>query len=232
MNALVCNGLGDWFVIDSLLTETEKKALSVVWLAGQSALFVRDAINLAYPRVKVQLLDHLNTYGSATNVQRRFPHVPKDAIDLSIHTVFPSLRDFQGSSYERVVMERDRYELPEKYYAIQDRSCYKNEKRNYTKDDWKRAKEFLYQQQAQGVLLYHEKIEKIPEGIIDWTGSTLQNSIAVIKYSQGFIGVDSSMSILAAKLNKQVFIKTYGDWFTKWQGRYMENAKGYNIVWA
>lgn len=226
MFALVTGGCGDFFCVESLLTQAEQQELTRVYLATRASKWIQEALALAYPGVEVKVLDGKETYYSLANVRRRFPFVPSSTVDLSIATIFPSARTFQGSSFATVGTAPSG--LPARYYVMQTESKNGSKRRNFDTLDWITARNFLLKQNAEGVVIYHEP-RPVPNGFINLTGLPLAGSIGVIQGSLGYLGIDSSMLCLAAKMGKTSHIKSSSKWFLQNLRRYLEPLTHYTV---
>jgi hypothetical protein len=154
----------------------------------------------------------------------RWHELMKNVEDYSISKIFneiPNIRSFSGSSFLRnKIANVDKFIIPghkdwnynvaENYspknnffviapYSPNDR---RNPLRDFNNKDWLYTLKFLESHQIFGVVLNIGN-DKIPDHplIVNLSNKTsFQESIEIIKKAIGYIGIDSSLSVLAAQL--------------------------------
>ena len=227
-NILITGGLGDFLAIDTFLTEEQKSKIKKIILATRAANFIKSLFNIKnkyYPNLKkIQILDfNFKNKPSFHSIETTRFYIRmnklfwKDVYDGSISNIFSLIRKqklkFQESSFLDLDINIKKFSLPKKYITILPFSTNKvNDYRNFDEDDWKYLIHFLTLRKKIGVCIGIDNIN-IPRDkyLLDLTKQTnTLESIEILKNSCGFIGIDSWLSVLAAKLftKSNIYIKS------------------------
>lgn len=204
--ALLTGGIGDVFALESFTTPERRERLESLLLACPSSNVVRAMYQSLpnYPR-----LENYRTLGTGgqtclcrKDVEKIAGPLP-DAEDWSIATTFPTFRNYVGSSWltHRLVPRPRRIDKP--YVVIVPHSSWGRwEGRSFDASDWQEAFGYLERHDLHGLILHHgnERVEPHPR-LIDLTNQvSILEGIELLKVAQGYLGIDSALSVLAAKL--------------------------------
>jgi ADP-heptose:LPS heptosyltransferase len=214
--------IGDIFAVESFLNKEERRDLKTIWYgtrkqADIEALF-RSLPN--YPSLehhRIAWNDFSQFWGFASKDEccqrmrlngREAPHELLRAKDHSIIERFNDILKqnvpYNGSSFLRhKIADIKHIQLPESFVVICPYSSDKRLKeRDFTAQDWKVCVEYLKASNRKGVVL-NAGSDKVPssEWIVNMTNmTTIQEAVEVLKLADGYFGIDSSLSVLAAKL--------------------------------
>lgn len=148
------------------------------------------------------------TNNTERNKSERLFTLLKDITDYSINAIFreiPNLRPYNNSSLLiHKIADISKFSLPKDFFIIcpytpNDR---RNPRRDFDKKDWNIILTFLEKIKIPGVVLNIGN-DYIPESqyIINMTNaSNFCESVEILKLAKGYFGIDSSLSVLAAKL--------------------------------
>jgi len=93
--------------------------------------------------------------------------------------------------------------LPENYILISPYSTDKRLKeRDFNEEDWNKTLKFLEQKNLQGVII-NSGNDIVPKSsyLVDLSNLTkIEEAVEIIKAAKGYLGIDSWLSVLAAKL--------------------------------
>ncbi len=159
-----------------------------------------------------------------------------EAEDYGILTVFPKLKpeDYNGSSFLKNTLCNLDVSLPELFFVICPYGTGKHENRNFNPQDWSIVVDFLKKRNLTGIIL-NDRIQSVAihDNLVDLSGKTsLLEAIEILKRAAGYIGVDSSLSVLAAKLfaTENIVIKTTNMHVTQWQRVYYAPQTTFNFL--
>jgi hypothetical protein len=203
---LLTGGIGDVFAVESMMTDDERARLEAVYYACPASGIIRDvwAKLPNFPRLTSHVL--MNTGRQVfRNVREVTIHgytVPEGTQDWNIGAIFSQRRACTGSSFVKHKLA-DARPVPGPYVVIQPVSSWGRwRKRPFKPADWHAVRAFLEGRGLYGVIL-NQHGSPLPNWpcLIGWQGiTTLAESIELLKASQGYLGIDSCLSVLAAKL--------------------------------
>ena len=129
-------------------------------------------------------------------------------VDYSIFTVFKKdlLSKFRGSSFLKNKLVEINQTLPKEFIVIAPNSVMRSQgsRKDIDQLEWKNIVNYLSQTDQYAVVLgIHEDSYQIPSHprIINlMSRTTLEESIEIIKKANGYIGIDSFLSVLASQL--------------------------------
>ena len=225
---LITGGLGDFLAVDSFFSKEQKSKIKKIILASRAANYIKTLFNEKnhyYKNLKkVQILDYnfhkqpsFHGKEEAREKIKMSKSFWENVYDGSISNIFKIIRAkkfrYQESSFLDYNISIKKFNLPSNYILILPFSTNQvNDFRNFDDDDWKFIESYLRFNNKIGVCVGTEN-KKIPDNkylinLIKQT-STLE-SIEILKKSNGYIGIDSWISVLAPKLfNKNnVYIKS------------------------
>lgn len=201
---LLTSGIGDALALDSFTLPEVRESLTGMVLASPAARTVLQLYQAAptYPNLRnfSVLPTGKNVYYSKEAVEKM--QGPIAAEDWSIAVRFPTFRHYAGSSFlEHTLCRPRRFDRP--YVIIVPHSSWGRwAGRSFTAEDWANLLNFLERRQLLGVVL-HDGAEKVVASprLVDLTGQTsILEAIELLKGAQGYLGIDSWASVLAAKL--------------------------------
>lgn len=215
---LVTAGFGDLLTIESYLTEGHKEALETIYYASprNEQLAQLWATLPNYPNLKTHYVFDGVTKGLHTKAevqdylelkQIRIPNGWDGVEDWSILPIFQRVNSgnlkYQGSSFLKYELT-SRWDLPPNYIVI----CPDTEtdkalpRRSFYPVEWERVLAFLKLTNLTGVVVNTGKHPvPIDPNIIDLSNkTTMIQAIEILKRAKGYFGIDSWLSVLAAKL--------------------------------
>jgi ADP-heptose:LPS heptosyltransferase len=214
--------IGDIFALESFFTDNERDTINGIYYATQKSAAIETTFKALpnYPALKrheVAWNDFSNfwCFYSKDECIHRFslnqktiPSGLKYSADFSIGNKFDEIhagiRRYNGSSFvKHNVANISKFNLPNNYIVICPYSTDKRIKdRDFTNKDWTKCLDYLKTIGMRGVVINIGN-DPIPqsETLINLTNkTTIVEAIEVVKCAKGYIGIDSCMSVLAAKL--------------------------------
>jgi hypothetical protein len=207
LSVLVTGGVGDWMALDSLMPPEEKERVEAAYYACPKSHLIEPlwARLPNYPRLTKHV--HLNTHGAvyfdAEAVRREVGGLPAHVADWSIVKVFPRKPGYAGSSLLHYPLAAPR-EIGAPYVVVVPRSrAYATwGGRDFDERDWADCLKTLERSGLMGVVVEYDR-GPIPDSplLVDLQGKTrLAEAVELLKGARGYIGIDSCLSVLAAKL--------------------------------
>jgi ADP-heptose:LPS heptosyltransferase len=218
----ITGSIGDFFALESFLTEEQRKSISRIVYATQK----KSEIQTLFSSLSnfLSLKEHVSIWTDFSDrwcffdkqeCIRQFAikkkSVPADlhvAEDFSILMKFPMIMNgsltYNGSSFlKQKLAEISRFDLPKSYVVICPCSTDKRlANRDFDVKDWTECLKWLEKIGKKGVVLNTGK-DSIPSSdfLIDLSNQTsINEAVEVLKSACGYIGIDSSLSVLATKL--------------------------------
>lgn len=229
-NVLITGGIGDFIALDSFLSPEQKQQVEGVYLATKMAGPITDLLTdcPTYPNLKnVTLVQDSFPAGrtaffSRADVIRANPHWRKEletCADLSVLVRFPACITFHGSSFTSYrLADIDCFALPKKYAAIcpsspNDRAVMQG--RDLDSADWRCLEEHV---DMEAVVLNLEAGDFPYRNLAGQT--SLKEAVEITKGAAAYVGVDSCLSVLAAKCRMPLFIRSGNMHFYRWKHVY------------
>lgn len=203
MNILLTGGIGDCLSLESFWSPRFKNSIKHLYLACRNASLIKEIFSKIFEVPITILWQKRFPFFCFHNEQevRRYFNLPS-VQDWSIEVRFPQLnkQTFYGSSTLNQTLAECRT-FPKPYIIIVPDSP--NQTRDYrmNQNDWNKTIQTLEQQDKLGVILNNGEPSKVQhERLIDLTNQTgILESIEILKKADGYIGIDSFMSILAVQ---------------------------------
>lgn len=197
--AAMC-GIGDALCVEASWTHEEKKSLTTLY----HATIVQDEIREVFDAMYDQEIEHVTLwYENTWNYCGNKSVVPDDALLPS-----PQMKPYQGSSLnKKTLADIRKFQLPERYVAIQATTRYGSleHRRNFLPEDWAGMRRALDVWGIPGVLIGSDP-STFQQPDIDLIGqTTILEAIEIVKGATVFCGIDSCMSVVAAKCLKGKF---------------------------
>jgi len=223
---LLTGGIGDVITLESYFSDAQREQLKTIYLATRAHEPITELLHNIYPHVKIYNLDYdfdANTnfaFYSKRDCTSKLSNLPDDwnqVADWSIASKFNDMQKeylkYNGSSFvKQPLVDLGGFHLPDNYWVIVDYSPndQRNKKRRLNKSDWKLIFKHLKKHNTIGVVLNtgSTRIEPHPL-LIDLTNQThILEAIEIVKQSKGYIGIDSCLSVIAAKVLDNVAVKS------------------------
>lgn len=221
---LITGGIGDVFALEAMMPVEIRETLDTIFYAcpaaGQISEMMKALLN--YPRLRNHIIleSGRTVYHKKKWVEHDFGEFPCAVEDWSILEQFKRSRPYIGSSFLREKA------LPDNHVVIMAASLDFGHwsDRNFDDDDWGRTLAFLDRSGMRGIVVGRDRT-KIPahRRLLDMRyKTTILESVELLKAAQGYIGIDSCLSVLAAKLfpiNRLAIKSTWGHCYV-WQHVY------------
>lgn len=239
---LVTGGIGDVFAVESFLTDEQRKAVKKVYYATRAA---GSLIGVWPPGAEHVVLyddfdDLLFAFHSKAEVAFHLDSPPEDwprTTDWSIIGAFDRLQHSpcNGSGFLRDDRDLSAFDLPERYVVVFPHSDNdpKMTDRNFTKEDWDETAAFLNDKGLRGVVLGTSgRPAPTCWTFIDLIGkTTLAESLTILKGAAGYVGIDSCLSVLAAKLfGEMICVKSRSEHVHRWKHVYYAPHTEFDFV--
>ncbi len=247
MKILLTGGLGDLFAIEAGWSDDFRSQIrEMYWATSRSKQF-RELFDLL-PNFQitrhVELWDDwssLPTFFSRKHLQDHIACSIDDVDDWSISQAFPKLSIAPQSSFLRHRIARVDRDLPDDFVVVVDSTPYNRpehrQNRDFTREDWTGLIARLEEEHIHGVIL-NSGDKRAPDHslLIDLTGeTTLAESVEILKRASGYYGIDSALSVLAAKLftADRLWIRARNQHVYKYLDRYYRPHDDFPfVVWS
>lgn len=246
---LLTGGIGDVITLESFLSNEERERIDRIFYATrawQSVDELFDVLGDKFPSVSIKATiwdDFSKKFcfyckSDLSETLKTPPDGWNDVSDWSIFTKFPEIennkRTYTGSSLLKTCLAPiSQFNLPDNYVVIVPDSANKAFNRQFTGSDWGETTRFLVKNKLMGVILRVDG-PTIPDHpcFIDLTGKTsLIESIEILKAAKGYIGIDSCLSVLAAKLFDRILaVKSVNSHLTRWKEIYYAPKKDFSFI--
>ena len=219
-NCFISGGLGDVLAVESFLTKNERDNLEAIYYATNKSKYIKELFNSLknynYPKLKEHhvvwddfsefwCFYSLEQFSKTTDIQY---YNSNNCLDLSILKIFNEIntnkRHYNESSFLGTnLADVDYLNLPNSYFVILPYSSDKRMKsRDFNDKDWSCIDNLLKTKNKKGIVI-NEGNDPVPvfDGLINLSNKlTIPEAIEVLKKSDGYFGIDSWLSVLAAKL--------------------------------
>jgi len=216
---LFTGGVGDVLALESFFSGEKKSKIKGIFYAARSANTLIEIFSSlsCYKQCQHHILwndfskffcffSKAGVAGSLLNSKKQLPDVWPIVQDWSIGIHFPHLNhtSYHGSSVLQQQLCESKHTFHKPYYVIVPYSPNdaRDPNRKMTSAEWNATIGFLNKKDILGVVL-NSSAPTSPkhDRIIDLSGQTsILESIEIMKKGTGYIGVDSSLSVLAVKL--------------------------------
>jgi hypothetical protein len=217
----ISGGIGDVFAVESFLTNDQKENINTIYYATNKCNFIIDLFNClkySYPNLKhhISLWDDFSNFWAFYSLTDYLTKSIKDknnldlkkSQDLSILTIFDNIKNgkihYNESSFLKEKLTNiDHLLFDEDYFIILPYSTDKRmPERDFNNKDWSETINILEKNKVKGAVI-NNGLDHIPKhsNIINLSNKTKTcEAIELLKKAKGFIGIDSWLSVLAAKL--------------------------------
>lgn len=246
MKIVITGGIGDAIAIESLMTDAEREQIETIYYATRAVTGCKQLFTKipSFPRLQNQITvwndfsKHFAFYDALQMTRRIGTHgkhyLPiikevKEAKDFSISKIFNEKRSYTYSSFIRFELANTNFNLPKEYvcvcpYTISDQ---RDKKRDFNEKDWETTTKILKEMDLPGVVI-NQGESYIPDNYINLANkTTIREAIEVVKASKGYIGIDSCLSVIAAKVCDLKIIKSCNDHCYRWAHVYFAP----NLTW-
>jgi len=201
-------GIGDIFAIDSLLTNEIKKDIKTIYYGTKHASIFQKLLQKV-PEYDIK--NHFVVWNESFIYKSEYSLTDigfLESTDFGIFAIFPQVLSghlhYNKSSWLMHKLCEIKVDLPEDYIVICPYTGNKSGAiRNFTDADWRETLNFLEKRNIKGVILNEIFDGPIPNhpNLIDYSSQTdILESIEILKKAKYYIGIDSCLSVLAAKL--------------------------------
>jgi len=206
-------GIGDVLALESFTEDSEwgtiRTFVNGTCLAGQVGYLV-NSIPTFKPHYYLNLWVGCRPRNRCTQLTRNLTKQKFSGLEYWniwgwLNCIRNGSRTYQGSGFlQRTHLEDlSRFNLPERYVCIFPRtnSGDSTNRRNFNTKDWEETFRLLKYTRLKGVLLGNPYEAMDDSLIINLSGQTsILETIAILKGSEGYVGIDSYLSVLAVKL--------------------------------
>ena len=224
-------GIGDVIAIESFLSDTDRENLQEIFYASNKNSILQSLFSSLNNYKNLQ--NHTIVWNDfskfwcfytleecLSKIKNERKQAPRGLIksrDLSIYRVFSDIKNkkisYNGSSFlNQNLANIEKFDLPKNYTILLPFSNDKRSKnRDFDANDWNETFSILRKTNSKGVII-NRGSDVVPDNdlLINLSNkTTIQESIEILKFSSGFVGIDSWLSILAAKIfNNNIQIKS------------------------
>lgn len=256
---LMLDGIGDFFVLESNFSDFMRKSFSKIWWASRVQHFIRDIWQLLpnYPKINHHFLwydwESVFCWNYKTEVSAflssRGIHAPWHRLPAFVWPLmYPIIRSHQhfwkseSSFLKYKIADISKFNLPNKFYVICPYSSYNKKfnnhlhggQRDFSHIEWQAVINYLKKRVIKGIVL-NIGADWIPDSpvLINLSNKTiLSESIEIMKKAIGYIGIDSCMSVLAARLfhASNLYIKSTHGHCYNWKDVYFYPHKNFSFL--
>jgi hypothetical protein len=213
-------GAGDVFALESCLTPDVRASIREIHWATRishlmTPLFIESPTygHIFHVRYPVTTRSFFTIEGA----REEFP-IPPDVLAWSIGETFSGSRTYTPSAFlTDPSPDLSRFDLPRRYVLLLHQttahtSASQRALRDLTQEEWRLILDRLEREDLMGVLVNSGDTDPPPESprILDLRGQTsIAESIGILKRAQGFWGIASALTVLAAQIfqSDQLWVK-------------------------
>lgn len=246
---LITGGIGDFITLECYLSKI-KESLTTVYYATRASKGIIELFNAladSYPALREHIIlwdDFSEVFcfvrkSECTKALEGFlPNNWSSVSDWSIDSKFKEIdagyhHCETSSLLNAKLADISNFDLPSKYLVIvpESENDLRMKYRHISEDEWASILSYLHSNNLQGVLVNDSAING-PQRLINLTGETsLCESIEILKNASGYIGIDSCLSVLAAKLfNEHLFVKSQHSHLMRWKHIYYAPKKEFDFI--
>lgn len=246
----ITGGIGDVLTLESFFSDQQRAALETIYYATSKHVPIANIFKHLpnYPKLTNHIVvwDDFSSFWAFCSKDeylsrcRQFHKEINQGVmssgDFSIAAKFSTLDVYNKSSVlEFPIAKIERFALPAQYFVLCPYSTDKRLKvRDFDAEDWLNTLKLLQDRGLQGVIINAGK-DIIPENksIINLNNkTTILESIEILKKSQGYIGVDSCLSVLAAKLfaYPNLLVKSVNEHLYRWKHLYYAPSTDFQFL--
>lgn len=231
-SVLFTAGIGDALALDSFTTPETREQIEEMVLACPAADAVQQLFQSipTYPNLRAFRLLPTGgrSYYSLAAVEEAHGALP-GVEDWSITARFPACTRYAGSSFLQHTLCRAR-RIGRSYAIVVPHSSWGGwQGRSFDAADWSACLSVLERLDLLGVVLHRgeDRVEPHPQ-LLDLTNQcSLLENIELLKGAEGYLGIDSGLSVLAAKLFPRSRLAVKSVW-----GHCYANAHTYYAPWS
>lgn len=244
---LITGGIGDFLALECYFTPEYRKGLERVYYATKQWKSIRDLFG-ALPNYGD--LSHLclwedwsqrSAFYSLEELAQRLglPQLLAKVQDWSIVPTFPQIDagrlSYVGSSFlEHTVADISGIALPRSYVVVCPYSENKEDNRDFKANDWIAVLNQVRKAGSVAVVL-NKGNDRVPRSkyLVDLSNkTTLLESIEILKGARGYYGIDSCLSVLAAKLfdGGSLLVKSTNPHLAMWKHIYYAPKREFDFV--
>ncbi len=248
---LLTGGVGDFLALESMMSHEERTAIHTICYATRQHISIRQLIELfpSFSNVK----DHIVVWDDwssffcflfKSEVLGKLTTVPEgvqSATDFGITRKFPEFNKekrtyINSSPMMYKIADVSKFNIVNNYicicpYSVNDK---RSNERDFTNSDWSNVISYLTQSDQIGIILNVGE-DSVPKNskLIDLSNmTTFAESIEILKGGKGYIGIDSALSVIAAKLFSQpnIHVKSKNKHLKEWQHIYYSPLKDFSFI--
>ncbi len=253
---LLTGGIGDVIAIESMMTDIERQSIDCIFYATRAAKPCIELFNNlpTFPKLKNQALlwkNFTNIFGFNSKeqlVEKLCAYQPDElqntvrklisgVEDWSIAKIFYENRQYTYSSFINCKLTSiEKFNLPKNYYCICPTSSNdkRDNKRDYNMMDWQCTLGILKSKNMFGVVINNDdSYIPIDNQIINLNNKTnIKEAIEIMKSASGYIGIDTALSVMAAKLFKKenIIVKSLNEHCYTWAHVYYTPHKTFEFI--
>lgn len=233
---LLTGGIGDVIALECYMPVSTRTNIGSIYYATRAQKGIQElfqAANIAAEHVPIwDDFSEVFAFYSKIECGDNFQNLPLDwprVTDWSIACRFQEIEDgrypyHQSTFIKHRLANVDRFQLPKRYVVIVPSSDNdpRMQDRNFSDQDWNAVFAFLEQRRIAGVVVNHGNPTG-RDGLIDLSNqTTLPEAVEITKGAEGYIGIDSCLSVVAAKLFRPpwIQIKSRNPHLFKWRHVY------------
>lgn len=248
---VLTGGIGDVLALESFMSDDHRKSIKKIYYATRAADQCKEIfaqLSKTFPSLEKQEsvwtdFSQKFAFYSKAEVSEHLDNPPEDwhlAIDWSIYHKFCQIEEnrfkYSGSSVLKTKMaDISQMKLPKNYLVICPYSGNNPDMRdrNFTDADWQEVERYLYEHNLRAVIIGQGDFDK-PKSkyLVDLTNKTsLPQAIEVLKKAKGYVGIDSCLSVLAAKLfDEHLFVRSSNEHLLNWKHIYYAPKTQFDFI--
>lgn len=246
----ITGGIGDILTLESYFTDKLRDSLETIYYATSKHVPISNIFKSLpnYPKLKNHIVvwnDFTKFWAFCSKEEyitkcRQFRLEIENGVlsseDYSISAKFPySMPYNQSSVLTHSLADISKFILPDEFFVICPFSSDKRLKsRDFDQEDWSNVFKILKNANIPGVVINSGKdIIAKNTHLIDLNNKTnILESIEILKKSRGYIGVDSCLSVLAAKLftHPNILVKSVNEHLYRWKHLYYAPSTDFQFL--
>lgn len=236
---LITGGIGDAITLEAMMPPEFREKLTAIYYACPAAREISQLWQAlpGYPRLQHHVIlptGSRSLYSRADVERATSQQLPQAVEDWSIARIFPQARPYAGSSL--LAKTLDPITPWERYVVVVPTSSWGRwADRDFSPKDWAGVLRLLERHGMRGLVLTKERAERLPQhpALIDVRGlKSITEAAELVKAAQGYLGIDSWASVLAAKCLPagRLSVKSVWPHLYQWQHVYYAPRRDFRFV--
>lgn len=244
--------IGDFLAVESFLKEKDRNEITTIYYATQKHQAIETLLRSVptFPNLRehVSVWDDFSKFWCFITLEecikklnaskKPFPNALTSSVDFGIIRKFSEFKTgrvgYESSSFlKHKLTDVSKFDLCGDFWVVCPYSTDKRIKnRDFDQRDWNNCIKHLEKIECKGVVL-NEGLDIVPESerLLNLSNQTsIMEAIEILKLAKGYVGIDSCLSVLAAKLFQDLIVKSHNPHCYENAGCYYAPHKSFEFL--